>query len=453
MFTSINPATGETFATFDEISPEQLEQKLTIAHETFGLWRETSFAHRAERMKRLAAILRDRKRPLGELATKEMGKPITQAMAEVEKCAWACEYFAAEAAQMLTPEIVKSEASESYIRFDPLGVILLVMPWNFPFWQVLRVSAPTIMAGNTVVLKHASNVPQCALAIENLFREAGFPEGVFQTLLVNSGMVEKIVRHSAIQGVSLTGSERAGSIVASIAASEIKKSVMELGGSDAFIVLDDADLDRTCDIAVTARIQNNGQSCIAAKRFIVMESIAEAFTHKFAEILQAKIVGDPMDEATQIGPLVSEVALTEIHGQVERSVAQGAKIILGGKRGNRPGSFYEPTILANVQKGMPAYDEEIFGYVASIITVKDEHEAVRVANDTRYGLGASIWTQNMSRAKALIPKLHTGSVFVNDMVKSDPRLPVGGTKKYGYGRELSHYGLKEFTNIKTVWIK
>ncbi|MBI5728407.1 MAG: NAD-dependent succinate-semialdehyde dehydrogenase [Candidatus Magasanikbacteria bacterium] len=452
-YISKNPYTEEILANFDDLSPDALEQKLAIAQDTFFLWRETTFAHRAERMKRLANILRERKHALGKLAATEMGKTLAQAIAEVEKCASVCDYYANTAATILQEEIIASDASASYVRFDPLGIILAVMPWNFPFWQVFRFAAPAVMAGNVGVLKHASNVPQCAQALEDLFRDAGFPEGVFQNLFLPSTRVADLIADDRIMAVTLTGSEAAGIKVAEAAGRALKKTVLELGGSDPFIILDDAKLDEAVATAVNARLQNNGQSCIAAKRFIVVRSIAEQFTNLFKDKFEKMVVGDPLDEKTNVGPLVSAAARLEIDKQVATSLTAGATLVTGGKYVGDRGYFYAPTILANVRPGMPAYHEEIFGPVAAVIVVGDADEAIRVANDTKFGLGASLWTQDMALAKSLASRLDAGAVFINGLVKSDPRLPFGGSKKSGYGRELSHYGIKEFVNIKTVWVK
>ena len=452
---SKNPATEEIIKEHREFTDEELNQKLQVAHDTFLNWRETFFAHRAERMKRLAQLLRENARHYGELMALEMGKPIKQGIAEAEKCAWVCEFYAAEAEKFLAPEYVKTDAGESFVRFEPIGAVLAVMPWNFPFWQVFRFIAPAAMAGNVGVLKHASNVQGCAQAIEELFDKAGFPQGVFQNLAIGSDKVAGVIADPRIEAVTLTGSEGAGRKVAEAAGREIKKTVLELGGSDPFIILADANLDQACTVATTARLQNNGQSCIAAKRFIAVESVAGEFLQRFKERFEAMVVGDPLDEKTDVGPLVSERALQDIEDQIKRTLEAGAKLVIGGKRKEemRKGYFYTPTILSEVKKGMPAYSEEIFGPVASVITVADVDEAVAVANDTRFGLGASLWTQDLALAKKLAAQIDAGAVFINGMVKSDPRLPFGGVKRSGYGRELGEYGIKEFTNIKTVWIK
>ncbi|MBI2990079.1 MAG: NAD-dependent succinate-semialdehyde dehydrogenase [Candidatus Magasanikbacteria bacterium] len=450
---SRNPTTGEIAKTFSELTDDELKTKLEIAQATFEHWRGNDYSSRAAKLQKAAEVLKTNSRTYGELATLEMGKPIKQAIAEVEKCAWVCEYYAHEAERMLSPEYIKTDGTKSYVRFDPLGIVLAVMPWNFPFWQVFRFIAPASMAGNVGLLKHASNVPQCAAAIEDVFAKAGFPEGVFQNLYISSPKVESVLRDPRVKAVTLTGSEWAGRKVAEIAGDEIKHSVLELGGSDPFIVLADAKLEEACSAAVNARLQNNGQSCIAAKRFIVVESIAEQFVDLYIKKFESLSVGDPMNENTDLGPLVNEQSLNEIQKQINDSVAKGARILCGGRRIKCPGYFFEPTILGDVSPGMPAYEQEIFGPVASIIKVKDASEAIRVANDSRFGLGASLWTSDMNLAEQLAADIEAGAVFINSMVKSDPRLPFGGIKKSGYGRELSHYGIKEFVNTKTVWMK
>ncbi len=450
---SINPANGKVIRKFDEFSLEKVFSIIDEVQKDYESWRKLSYSARSKFLFNVAETLRKNKRKYAEIMTNEMGKPITQAEAEVEKSAWVCEYYAENAERFLSHEFVETDASESYVRFDPIGIVLAVMPWNFPFWQVFRFAAPALMAGNAGILKHASNVPMSALAIEEIFRESGLPENIFRTLLIGSKPVPEIIKHPLVKAATLTGSEPAGSRVAELAGKEIKKTVLELGGSDPFIVLEDADIDEAVNVGVTARLINNGQSCIAAKRFIYVEKIAEEFETKFVEKMKAVKVGDPMNEETELGPIAREDLLLELHEQVQTSVKQGAKILLGGERLNREGAFYPATVLANVQKGMLAYKEELFGPVAIFIKVKDEAEAIKVANDTNFGLGASIWTQNIKHAKELVGEIHSGAVFVNGLVKSDPRLPFGGTKRSGYGRELSHYGIKEFVNIKTVWIK
>lgn len=450
---SQNPATGQVIKTFPELSEAELEKKVAQAQTTFASWRSVSFRDRAKKMKQAAILLKQNARHYGQLMAQEMGKPIKQGIAESEKCALVCDYYADHAEQMLMPEKVQTDASLSYVRFDPLGIVLAVMPWNFPFWQVFRFAAPALMAGNVGLLKHASNVPQCALAIEEVLQEAGFPKGTFQTLLIGANKVESIIKDPRVKAATLTGSEYAGSQLAMHCGREIKPTVLELGGSDPFIVLADADLDLACQTATMARLQNAGQSCIAAKRFIVMQEIADSFVTKFKKNFEAMKVGDPMDEATEMGPLSSLKARDDVHEIVEKSVAMGAKIITGGKHFAGPGAFYPPTILTDLRPGMPAYSEEIFGPVASVIVVSSEKEAIEIANGTSFGLGASLWTRDLKKAESLVPQIEAGAVFVNGMVKSDPRLPFGGIKRSGYGRELSHYGLKEFVNVKSVWIR
>lgn len=450
---SINPATEELLGEWPDHTSDEVERKLALAQATFETWKHTTIEQRAQLFRVLANNLRTQSRSLGELATKEMGKTITSAVAEIEKCALGCEYYAEQTAKFLAPEVVETDASRSEIRYQPLGPILAVMPWNFPFWQVLRFAAPALMAGNVGLLKHASNVPQCALALENLFIEAGFPIGVFQTLLVRANAIEGIIRDPRIKAVTLTGSEPAGRDVGRIAGEEIKPSVLELGGSDPFIVFPDADLDLAVSTAITARLQNNGQSCIAAKRFLVHTTIAETFTKKFIEGFEAMKIGDPMDTSTQIGPLASAKLRSDLDDQIRRSVAAGARILTGGKYIEGKGFFYTPTILANVKSGVPAYHEELFGPVATLMTFETLPEAINMANDTDFGLGASVWTKDVDIIEHCVQTLDTGSVFVNGMVKSIPSLPFGGLKHSGYGRELSWEGMRAFLNVKSVWVK
>lgn len=450
---SINPATGEVVKTFDEFTKEQVAKIIDETHEAFLNWRKTNFEHRKELMLKAALVLRNNKKKYAEIMTIEMGKAISQSLAEVEKCAWVCEYYAENAEQILNEEIIKTDASKSYVRFDPIGIVLAVMPWNFPFWQVFRFAAPALMAGNVGLLKHASNVPMCALAIEEVFTEAGFPENTFKTLLIGSSLVDDVLKNPKVKAATLTGSEPAGKKVAQTCGNELKKTVLELGGSDPFIVLADADINEAVKVGVAARMLNNGQSCIAAKRFIVVEEIADEFEKKFVEAMEKVKVGDPTNPETEQGSMAREDLLIELHEQVERSIKAGAKLVTGGGRMNLKGAFYKPTVLSNVKPGMPAYYEEMFGPVASIIRAKDEHDAIRIANDSAFGLGASLWTNNLHKAETLAEEIESGSVFINGLVKSDPRLPFGGVKTSGYGRELSHYGIKEFVNIKTVWIK
>lgn len=450
---SINPATEEIIENYPELSEDEVDAKLDVAHRAFEAWKCTSFDFRRERMLELARLLRSNKENLAQIATVEMGKPITQSRAEVEKCAWVCEYYANEAERILQPEKVEADGSESAIHFDPMGVLFAIMPWNYPYWQVFRFIAPAAMAGNVGVLKHASNVPGCALAIEKLFEKADFPEGVFQTLLMSASKVEHVIQDARVAAVTLTGSETAGKKVGAQAGEALKKSVLELGGSDAFIVLDDADIAEAAKVGTQARLQNCGQSCVAAKRFILVESIAEKFLSAFKKEFENIKVGDPMNEETQMGPLVNAGSLKEIESQVQSALAAGAELVTGGKRLDQKGFFYAPTILKNITRDVPVYDQEVFGPVALVIVVEDEHEAIRVANAVPYGLGGSLWSQDIEKAKAVAAKLETGGVFINSLFKSDPRLPFGGVKKSGYGRELSHYGIKEFVNIKTVWVQ
>jgi succinate-semialdehyde dehydrogenase/glutarate-semialdehyde dehydrogenase len=404
-------------------------------------------------LKRVARELRNNKFEYAGFITLEMGKPIRDAEAEIEKCALGCDYYAENAEKFLQEELKSTEASTSKVCYEPLGVILAVMPWNFPFWQVFRFAAPTLMAGNVGILKHASNVPQCSLAIETVFTRAGLPEGVFQSLLVGSSAVESLIAHPVIQAVTLTGSSAAGQKVASAAGHHLKKSVLELGGSDPFIVLEDADLEKAAQGAVQGRFVNGGQSCIAAKRFIVLESVADAFEALVEEKIEKIIQGDPMDTKTQMGPMARRDLREELHRQVEASISQGAVLRAGGKIPEGSGAFYPPTLLTNVRKGMPVYDEETFGPVLPVIRVTSLQEAIEVANDTPYGLGATLWTENTTRAEQLTAQIQAGSVFINSIVKSDPRLPFGGIKQSGYGRELSEWGIREFVNIKTVLIQ
>ncbi len=450
---SINPATGKEIQSFPELSREEIEKIVTKAGEAFKNWRNVAFPERGILMKKAAGILRAKSNIYGRLITQEMGKPLSQAIAEVEKCAVICDYYAENAEKILTREVVSTDASESYMQFEPLGVILAVMPWNYPFWQVFRFAVPALMAGNVALLKHASNVPLSALAIEEIFSQAGFPSGTFTTLLSGPQHVEEIISLPAIKGVTLTGSEAAGRQVAAISGRYLKKILLELGGSDPFIVLPDADLETAARAAIAARLINNGQSCIAAKRLIIVKSVYTDFEQKLVKLMRQVKVGDPIELQTELGPMAREDLRIELERQVKRSCENGAVILCGGQRINGPGFYFQPTILANVHKGMPAYDEELFGPVAALIQVEDEEEAVNVANDTALGLGASIWTSDRKRAVILANKIESGMVFINGIVKSDPRLTFGGIKNSGYGRELADYGIKEFVNIKTVWIK
>jgi len=449
---SINPTLNSLIREYPEHSAEEAASIVVKTLQAGLKWKETSFAYRAGLFNALAALLRSDKERLARLMTEEMGKIIRESNAEIEKCATVCDYYAEHAESMLRDEIVPTDASRSMIVFQPLGVILAIMPWNFPFWQVFRFAAPSLMAGNTALLKHASNVPGCALAIEDLFIRAGFPANVFSTLMIPSTMAEAIVTNPGVAAVTLTGSGPAGSSVASAAAKHIKKAVLELGGSDAFIVMDDAELDKAVNTAITARMLNQGQSCIAAKRFIIHESVADEFTARLLAAVSELKVGDPMDPDTRIGPLARPDLVTDIENQVRRSLEAGASLICGGERPARTGCYYLPTILGNVKKGMPVYHEETFGPVFSIIKVESEEEAIAVANDSEFGLGGSVWTGNRDRGEYIARKLETGAVFVNGLMRSDPRLPFGGIKQSGYGRELAACGIKEFVNIKSIWI-
>ncbi len=449
---SINPATQESIAEYEIDSDKIVSQVIENAQKTWLKFKETSISKRSEYLLKVAQLLRNNKECYGKLITLEMGKPIKQSVAEVEKCAWVCEYYANNAEKILKNEVIETEAAESYVRFDPVGIVLAVMPWNFPFWQVFRFAAPALMAGNVCLLKHASNVPGCSLLIQHIFELAGFPKFCFNSLLISSSQVEAVIRNPLVKAATLTGSEPAGKSIATIAGSCIKKTVLELGGSDPFIILEDADLEVAAKTAVSARLLANGQSCIAAKRFIVTEKVYDKFVDLFVENMKKIRVGNPIESDIDLGPLVRKEALEELDHQVTESVKLGATVLLGGKKIEGLGCFYEPTILTNVKKGMPAYSEEVFGPVAAVIKVKDEKEAIKVANDTVFGLGASLWTNDLEKAKMLVAKINAGNVFVNELVKSDPRLPFGGVGVSGYGRELSHYGIKEFVNIKTVYI-
>ena len=447
---AINPATGTIVKTFAPHTRLMVEAKLARGQKTFALWSGLTFAQRAAHMHSVAITLRAHQDTYAKLMAQEMGKPIAQGRREVEKCAWTFEHYATHAEAMLRTEHIALEAKKASIRYEPLGVILAVMPWNFPFWQALRAAAPTLMAGNVLVLKHASNVPQCALALEQLFKKAKLPNGVFQTILVGADRVESIIADSRVKAVTFTGSTAAGCRVAEAAGRYIKKVVLELGGSDPCIVLADAPLPHAASIAAKARLLNSGQSCVAAKRFIVVKDVAQEFLRHFVEGIKNAIVGDPMDPTTEVGPLARKDLQQEVHRQVQTSIAQGAKLICGGHPIKGKGYFYAPTVLTNVTKGMPAYEEEIFGPVASVIIARNEDDAIRIANDTVYGLGASIWTRDIERAQLLSHRIQAGVVSVNDLVASDPRLPFGGVKQSGYGRELGNFGIKEFVNIKTV---
>jgi succinate-semialdehyde dehydrogenase/glutarate-semialdehyde dehydrogenase len=447
---SINPTTEEVVETFQEFSAAQIDAALQQVHDAQRRWRTTSFGTRASGLQAAARVLRAQKQRWANLATLEMGKPIVEAEAEIEKCAWNCDFYAENASRFLGDEHAETGAQESFVAYEPLGTVLAIMPWNFPFWQVLRFLAPALMAGNGAVLKHASNVPRCALAIEEIVEAAGLPRGLFRTLLVPGSETEKLIADPRIHAVTLTGSSEVGERVASAAGRVLKKQVLELGGSDPFIVLADADLDAAAKVAVRARNQNNGQSCIAAKRFIVEDSVADEFTHRFAAAVGALQVGDPMQRTTNVGPLARGDLREALMRQVEASLASGAQAVVGGHAVTGKGYFYEPTVLDGVQDTMPAFREETFGPVAAVIRARDADDAVRLANDTEYGLGANLWTRDVERAKQLARNIEAGSVFINGMVASDPRLPFGGVKRSGYGRELGAFGIREFTNIQTI---
>ncbi len=450
---SINPATGTLVREYAEMAPGEVGEVLGEAEAAFGGWRDRSFGERAGVVRGAGAQLRARREELAGLMAVEMGKPLAQGRAEVDKCAAACDFYAERAAGFLGVETVLTEAARSYVMFQPLGVILAVMPWNFPLWQVFRAAAPALMAGNTMVLKHASNVPGCALAIESVWRAAGAPVGVFRTLLVGAGQVESAIQHAAVRAVTLTGSTPAGQAVAAAAGRALKKTVLELGGSDAYVVLEDAALDEAAAACATSRLINGGQSCIAAKRFVVVEAVRAAFTERLVRHLEAQVMGDPLDPRTTLGPMARVDLRDELHDQVRRSVEAGARVLCGGAVPPGPGAFYPATALTEVRPGMAVYQEETFGPVAAIVGVRDEAEAIRVANDTVFGLGAAVFTGDRARGEKVAAQLEAGSCFVNDFVRSDPRLPFGGIKQSGYGRELSSFGIREFVNVKTVWVR
>jgi succinate-semialdehyde dehydrogenase / glutarate-semialdehyde dehydrogenase len=450
---TVNPATGQLVKSFEPLSDSQIEEKLQKAADTFSEYRKVPFAERARMMLKAGAILESEKESYARVMTTEMGKTFRSAVDEAVKCAWVCRYYAENAERFLADEVVETSASRSYIRYQPLGAVLAVMPWNFPFWQVLRFAAPALMAGNVGLLKHASIVPQSALMIEDLFRRAGFPEGAFQALLIGSQKVEKILDDPRVAAATLTGSEGAGVQVGMAAAKRIKKVVLELGGSDPFIVMPSANLEAAVTTAVKARIFNNGQSCIAAKRFIVAEKIADEFEGKFASKMEALKVGDPFDEKTELGPLATADGVADLDRDVQKTIKAGARVLTGGKPLQRPGNFYAPTVLTNIPKDSPAYREELFGPVASVFRAKNLDHAIQIANDSRFGLGASAWTNDKNERERFINDLESGMVFINRMVASDPRIPFGGVKWSGHGRELGAHGIREFTNIKTVWIE
>lgn len=454
MIKSINPATGEEIKTYEEFTQDEIDNIISLSHQSFLSWSKTVFSLRSELMRNAAKVLISKKEKWAEIMSLEMGKPINQSRSEVEKCAWVCDYFADNAEKFLKDEIIISDASKSFITFQPLGTILAVMPWNFPFWQVFRFAAPNLMAGNAGLLKHSSNVTGCALAIEEIFREAGFPDNLFRTLIVSSKNVKRIIENKEVSAVTLTGSVPAGKSIATSAGSMLKKTVLELGGSDPYLILEDADLESAAEVCVNSRLINGGQSCIAAKRFIIVESVYNKFEKLFLEKMRSRKMGDPFDIKNDLGPQARDDLRNELHQQVLTSVKLGAELLLGGVIPEIKGAYYPPTILSKVKPGMPAYDEELFGPVAALIKAKDEAEGIKIANDTSFGLGAAVFTSNIVRGEKIAKEeLNAGCCFVNELVKSDPRLPFGGIKESGYGRELSLLGIKEFMNIKTVYIK
>jgi succinate-semialdehyde dehydrogenase / glutarate-semialdehyde dehydrogenase len=450
---SISPLTGELLREFEQHSEDVVEKKIALATRTFPDYRKVPFAQRAAMMLRATEILEKEKDSFGRTMTQEMGKTLKSAVQEAEKSAFGCRYYAENAERFLADEQAKTNATRSFVRYQPLGPVLAVMPWNFPFWQVFRFAAPALMAGNVGLLKHASNVPQCALAIEDIFRRAGFPEGAFQTLLIGSDRVNHVIADRRIAAVTLTGSVGAGSSVATAAGKAIKKCVLELGGSDPFIVMPSADLDKAVDTAVEARVINNGQSCIAAKRFIVHQQIAEQFEKKFVARMASLKVGDPMDAATDVGPLATEDVLKGLEQQVQKTIEMGARVLLGGERVDRKGNFFAPTVLTDIPQGSPAFEDELFGPVASIYRANDMSEAIEIANNSIFGLGACAWTNDAKERDLFINEIESGLAFINGMVASDPRIPFGGVKHSGYGRELSHHGILEFVNVKSVCIQ
>lgn len=447
---SKNPYTGEELKKFEEMSKEEIDGALELADSAFRKWRKNSFNERAGLLKKAAGELRKNKREYAETITLEMGKPITQSIAEVEKCAWVCDYYAENAEDHLSPDEIESDAEKSYVTYEPLGVLLAVMPWNYPFWQVFRFAAPALMAGNVGVLKHSSNVMSCGFNIQKVFERAGFPKGCFQNLAIGSKKVEEVIRDKRVRAVSLTGSVGAGRSVASTAGEEIKKTVLELGGSNALVIFEDANLEEAVKVCVQARFQNTGQSCIAGKRLLVHEEVADQFLQKFRKKVHELKSGDPMDEDTFIGVQAREDLAEDLEKQVKSSVDAGAEILIGGKR---KGAYYEPTIVTKVKKEMPVWSEETFGPAIAVMTFRTDEEAISLVNSSEFGLGVTIFTEDFQKAKRMVPKFDDGSVFVNELVKSDPRLPFGGTKNSGYGRELSYHGIREFTNIKTVYFK
>ncbi len=451
---SINPFNGKTIKIYKEHSTKEIDKKIVQTHQTWLSWKETTFKERSTLMMNLAEVLTSKKEKLAKLMTEEMGKPYLAGIGEIEKCALVCEYYAKNAKNFLKEQLIETDASKSFVAFEPIGVVLAIMPWNFPFWQVFRFLAPNLMAGNCGILKHASNVSGCALGIEEMVLEAGFPKYTFQSLLVSSKKINPIIENPLIKAITLTGSTAAGKKVAEKAGSVLKKCVLELGGSDPYIILEDADLEDAAEACVNSRMINNGQSCIAAKRFIVVKIVEKAFIKLYKQKMESKLMGNPLDKKTDLGPQARKDLRDELHQQVKKSISKGAKCILGGEIPKGRGAFYPATILTNVKKGMPAYDDELFGPVASIITVKDEKEAIKVANDSIFGLGSAVFTKDLKRGEKIAKEqLQAGSAFVNTFVKSDPRLPFGGINQSGFGRELSSFGIHEFVNIKTVYIK
>ncbi|MBE15705.1 MAG: NAD-dependent succinate-semialdehyde dehydrogenase [Dokdonia sp.] len=449
----INPATEEEIASYDRLSKSEATSRIATAHQTFQNWKKTSLDERITLMRKLADIFDQNKETYAKMATQEMGKTIGQARSEIEKCAMICRYYADNIHTLVKDDMVATEATKSYVTFQPLGVILAVMPWNFPFYQVIRFAVPAVMAGNTGVLKHASNVQGCAMALENAFAKAGFPTGVFTNLNIASDAVENVIENDHIVAVTLTGSDPAGRSVASIAGKHLKKTVLELGGSDAYIVLDDADLDKATDLATYGRLQNNGQTCIAAKRFVVLASIYDEFITQYTQKMEAATMGDPLDENTYYGPMARVDLRDELHEQVEETIAQGGRLVTGGKIPKQKGAYYPATILADLTPGMTGFDQELFGPVASVIKAKDEEEAIRLANNSQFGLGSGVITGDSLRGEQIALRLEAGNSFVNKLVASDPRLPFGGIKTSGYGRELAKYGIREFMNTKSIWIE
>ncbi len=453
MIITIDPATGKQIRTYQYFSDSKVNSLIKKVNNAFEEWKSVSIAVRSEKMKNVSRILREKEEYLSKIITTEMGKPFKQSLGEIEKCAWACDYFAENSEKFLHKKIIETDASESYVTFQPLGIVLAIMPWNFPFWQVFRFAAPSLMAGNAAILKHAPSTTQCGFEIENIFKEAGFVENLFRTIIYPEEKTKDVIGNKDIKAVTLTGSVKAGKSVAKYAGSFLKKTVLELGGSDPYVILDGADLEKTVNTCVTSRLINSGQSCIAAKRFIVVDSVYKKFEEMFVEAMSSKKMGDPFEDGIDLGPMAAFRLRNSLHKQVRKSFAGGAKIILGGKIPKNEGAFYPPTVLTKVKKGMPAYDEEIFGPVAALIKVKNEDEAIKIANDTNYGLGAAVFTSDVEKGREIAEKkLLAGSCFVNEFVKSDPRLPFGGIKESGYGRELSPFGIKEFVNTKTVYI-